>query len=49
MYNNLDATHEQLYPEFLSNNSKIANNIQFSKIPGRAEHGLNLEKRKVQR
>jgi len=36
-----------LYPELLSTNSKIANNIHFGKIPGRAEHGMNLEKRKV--
>jgi|TARA_B110001450_G_C17178229_1_gene302272 hypothetical protein len=49
MYNNLDATHELLFPEYLSTNSKIANNISIGKIPGRAEHGINLEKRKIQR
>jgi len=38
-----------LFPSQLSSNSKIYKEISFDKIIGRSEHGMNLEKRKVQR
>lgn len=43
----LDGTIETLFPEFLSSNVKTYKNVEFDKIPGRNEHGCNLERRKV--
>jgi hypothetical protein len=41
------AEIETLFPEFLSSNVKTYKNVEFDKIPGRNEHGCNLERRKV--
>ena len=42
MYHKLDGTHQSLFPNAYSANSKIVQNIQFDKITGRYEHGINL-------
>lgn len=47
MYNEIDGTYATLFPESLSTNNKIARNISFEKIPGRAQHGTNIHARKV--
>jgi hypothetical protein len=48
-YSKLDGTYDKLFPEILANNHKISINMSFHKMPGRAEHGLNLSKRRVPR
>jgi len=45
----MDLAYDTLFPDSLSNNSKIYKNISLDKMPGRHEVGLNLDRRKVQR
>ena len=45
----IDATHTMLFPESLSTNNKIHVDISFDKALGRSEHGVNLQRRKVNR
>lgn len=49
MYSTLDGDFNTLFPSQLSSNSKIYKDISFDKIIGRSEHGINLQRRKVQR
>ena len=48
-YSVIDATHTMLFPESLSTNNKIHVDISFDKALGRSEHGMNLQRRKVNR
>ena len=48
-YNQIDGTHEKLFPSSLSQHSKLHANVDFRRSIGRDEHGMNLEKRKIQR
>ena len=45
MYQKLDGTMGTLFPSSLSHNKKTHFNIDFSKVPGRNEHGSNLNAR----
>jgi hypothetical protein len=45
----MDEDHHQLFPKHYTNNHKITYNISFDKMVGRAEQGINLQKRKVKR
>ena len=49
MYQNLDADHKTLFPNNLSSNKKNTSIVSFDKVPGRNEHGHNLDRRKVQK